>query len=136
MYWELILSAIAITEKNSCLEDEMVQDLKKEELKVSNGGEEFLEKELLVEKNGVFVDAITKDEVFEEDLRNETALLKERAIAEARNQSMEMDSPECNASEQLGQLLENVIASSVQKSIARAMPELIDQIVLKIKEKT
>ncbi|MBF0279236.1 MAG: hypothetical protein HQM13_15670 [SAR324 cluster bacterium] len=37
-------------------------------------------------------------------------------------------------SEQLGKLLESIITGSVQKSIETAMPELVDQIVKKIKE--
>lgn len=41
-----------------------------------------------------------------------------------------------STSEQLGKLLENVIASSVQKSLEQSMPQLVAQIVKKIKEET
>ena len=82
------------------------------------------------------MDAFTIDDVFETDLKSETMHRKEDALAEPRDRSLKVDSPVGNASEQLGRLLENIISSSVQKSIGRAMPALIDQIVSKIKEKT
>ena len=82
------------------------------------------------------MDAFTIDDVFETDLRSETMHQKEDALAEPRDRLLKVDSPVGNASEQLGRLLENIISSSVQKSIGRAMPALIDQIVSKIKEKT
>ena len=44
--------------------------------------------------------------------------------------------PEGGSSEQLGILLENIITSSVQKSLEQAMPNVIDQIVQKIREDT
>ena len=48
---------------------------------------------------------------------------------------MRTDFPDSKASEQLGRVLEKVIASSAQKAIAQAMPDLLDQIVRKIREK-
>ena len=82
------------------------------------------------------VDAITKDDIFEEDLTKEAVRQKEQAIVKDNEESMRTDFPDSNASEQLGRLLEKVIASSVQKAIAQAMPDLVDQIVRKIREKT
>ena len=43
-------------------------------------------------------------------------------------------SPENNNSDNLGKLLENVVAASVQKSLEQSMPHLVEQIVKKIKE--
>ncbi len=114
----------------------MIQNPKKEKTEIPEEGVELLENDLLVEENGVSVDAFTIDDVFEKDLRSETMHQKENTLAESRDRSLKTDSPAGNTSEQLGRLLENIIASSVQKSIDRAMPALIDQIVLKIKEKT
>ncbi len=46
------------------------------------------------------------------------------------------NSSEGSSSEQLGKLLENIITISVQKSIETAMPDLVNQIVKKLKEET
>ena len=122
--------------KDFFLEDEMVQNPKKEKPEFPEKGVELSENDLLVGKNGVSVDAFTIDGVFEKDLRSETMHQKEDTLAERRGRSLKTNSPDGNSSEQLGRLLENIIASSAQNSKDRAMPALIDQIVSKIKEKT
>ena len=81
------------------------------------------------------VDAITKDDIFEEDLTKEAVRQNEQAIVKDNEESMRTDFPDSKASEQLGRVLEKVIASSAQKAIAQAMPDLLDQIVRKIREK-